>query len=1044
MVDVGVLDVPLNREHEEDSGSPPLSSPMSQLPLISPREGGPDVGVVYTWGEFYSGPAGGTYIEGVHRVSGLCANFGAAAAVSSDGSVFHACPHERRLRELGDCDVPTLSMSSGDGFFAAVGNDNRLYTWGLGDQGQLGLGHTRGSVVPECVASKNRFVQVSCGKEHAAALDDRGDVFTFGRGFEGQTGQGISREIDLVKFPHMAVQLSPRCVKALSGWCVEQIACGHRFTAAVTSDGSVWTWGEGSMGQLGTGRCSKRSVPLPAAGPAAVDASTSRSPETDASSQYSGPRFTDVACGAAHMLARSRSSDVFSWGFNNFGQLGHGDRRTRYYAAKIESHLARTITAGGNCSGMVTDAGELWTWGYCSTREHDDRLGYDTAECVLAPRIVNVLEGIRTSYAVLGGKQLLAFAPSTVAELAPANGPVEGGTRLVIKGTGFWSSESILVKFTPLALESKGDGDGSQGSGKEEDDDDASYDDEASFGNESGDDDDEEEEEEEEESEDEDDDDDPRIIQVVKGTYSPDSRCIECVCPPMAAEGGVSVEVACDGVTFTQNGAEFSYFCSPVVESVEPKCAPLGETVSVVLKGHNFEEHVAFWYVRFQEMGGSQRSTVCHASVLPSSKEGSDQREIDVVVDTSRFSGDECVVLAVDVSANGQDYTDYGQRIVLPSVSMAAFEPASVPCTDEGASFLVRCSGMKDAKAHGLRPQVTLFNPQDGKDVTKISSSITEQGDLECTIGKFSSIKALIGSSSGSVSLGAKVSINKGLHWTRSETNFLSYCGSVASIEPSCGPWEGDASLKLTADSDPSWFFESDDLVVRLSANGNHVDVPASYVPDSGCICCALPHGDDVFAKIGPTAGCSEDPSVSAPASESESESATPLPDPALSSSQPGESAGEEEEEEEEPEAPPAKLDASVSYSANGCHFQGAFPYSLYRAPAFEAPTPAAAKAKSGNECKLESITIPWTGGWHTEDMAVKFSWDAEADAADEADNQAHIVVAASYNEDEQCICCEAPGITKPSSGVVTIDVSVALDGTHFVAAGGTIAYTFK
>ena len=43
---------------------------------------------------------------------------------------------------------------------------------------------------------------------------------------------------------------------------------------------------------------------------------------------------------------------------------------------------------------------------------------YSSSECVLVPRVVEELEGIRTSYAILGDWQLLAFAPTTVTSLA--------------------------------------------------------------------------------------------------------------------------------------------------------------------------------------------------------------------------------------------------------------------------------------------------------------------------------------------------------------------------------------------------------------------------------------------------------------------------------------------------------------------------------------------------------------------------------------------------------------------------------------------------
>ena len=62
----------------------------------------------------------------------------------------------------------------------------------------------------------------------------------------------------------------------LEGHPVARLACGQRFTAVVTAAGGVWTWGEGSLGQLGTGRCTRRSVPTAVALPAPTGAAAAR------------------------------------------------------------------------------------------------------------------------------------------------------------------------------------------------------------------------------------------------------------------------------------------------------------------------------------------------------------------------------------------------------------------------------------------------------------------------------------------------------------------------------------------------------------------------------------------------------------------------------------------------------------------------------------------------------------------------------------------------------------------------------------------------
>jgi alpha-tubulin suppressor-like RCC1 family protein len=42
---------------------------------------------------------------------------------------------------------------------------------------------------------------------------------------------------------------------------LQAVSCGHRFTAAVTANGEVWTWGEGGSGQLGYGPISRQTRP---------------------------------------------------------------------------------------------------------------------------------------------------------------------------------------------------------------------------------------------------------------------------------------------------------------------------------------------------------------------------------------------------------------------------------------------------------------------------------------------------------------------------------------------------------------------------------------------------------------------------------------------------------------------------------------------------------------------------------------------------------------------------------------------------------------
>lgn len=85
--------------------------------------------------------------------------------------------------------------------------------------------------------------QICCGGQHAAVLSAEGKVFTWGRGGFGRLGHG-STDSDA----------NPRVVQGrLKDRVCAQVACGFAYTAAVTSDGALYTWGAGENGRLGLG-----------------------------------------------------------------------------------------------------------------------------------------------------------------------------------------------------------------------------------------------------------------------------------------------------------------------------------------------------------------------------------------------------------------------------------------------------------------------------------------------------------------------------------------------------------------------------------------------------------------------------------------------------------------------------------------------------------------------------------------------------------------------------------------------------------------------
>ncbi|CAI5463522.1 unnamed protein product, partial [Closterium sp. Yama58-4] len=128
----------------------------------------------------------------------------------------------------------------------------RLYTWGDGDRFKLGHGDKQQQLLPKAVDALSQvdISQVACGQDITVALTPSGHVYAMGSAAHGQLGnpQADGHTPALVSGPPLFNQ-------------IEQIACGTHHTAALTASSDLFTWGQGSHGQLGHGDVRDREVP---------------------------------------------------------------------------------------------------------------------------------------------------------------------------------------------------------------------------------------------------------------------------------------------------------------------------------------------------------------------------------------------------------------------------------------------------------------------------------------------------------------------------------------------------------------------------------------------------------------------------------------------------------------------------------------------------------------------------------------------------------------------------------------------------------------
>ncbi|RZF37934.1 hypothetical protein LSTR_LSTR005434, partial [Laodelphax striatellus] len=244
--------------------------------------------------------------------------------------------------------------------------------------------HTSETQCPEFIKglSHEEIVDIASHPEgkHFMALTAEGEVYSWGDGDGGRLGHGdtINRE-------------DPTLVLVLSDHRVTKIACGGTYSAAVTSNGELFTWGRGNYGRLGHGNSEDFYIPTRVTG--LVD-----------------HHIVDVACGSgdAQTLALTDSGLVFSWGDGDYGKLGRGGSDGSKNPKVIDCfHGVEIIKVycGGQCSFALTSNGEVYSWG----KGDNYRLGHGSEEHVRFPKQIQALKGKKVKELAVGLVHVLAL-----------------------------------------------------------------------------------------------------------------------------------------------------------------------------------------------------------------------------------------------------------------------------------------------------------------------------------------------------------------------------------------------------------------------------------------------------------------------------------------------------------------------------------------------------------------------------------------------------------------------------------------------------------
>ncbi|WP_176694630.1 RCC1 domain-containing protein [Bifidobacterium polysaccharolyticum] len=247
------------------------------------------------------------------------------------------------------------------GFSVGVASDGNAYAWGYNQHGQLGQGSPSSTPqktpvkvpLPDGVASGFTYTQVAAGGFHVLAVGSDGIVYAWGANDQGQLGNGSK---DTQSHP------KPQPVKDADGqpFKAVQISAGTSDSAAIDPQGRVYTWGSE---RYAASSC----------GPARPTPTLAKDP--DGSSQ--GLHAVQVSVNWGFIMALGTDGSVYTWGYNNYGQLGNGqstgEGNTTYAAdpARVpdpkdasKAFKAAQISAGGYHALAISQDGTLWAWGW--------------------------------------------------------------------------------------------------------------------------------------------------------------------------------------------------------------------------------------------------------------------------------------------------------------------------------------------------------------------------------------------------------------------------------------------------------------------------------------------------------------------------------------------------------------------------------------------------------------------------------------------------------------------------------------------------------
>ena len=189
--------------------------------------------------------------------------------------------------------------SSKEVYSFVIGDQSRCENgWPVYEKEKLALFSATDISTPRIVPLLTNIISVAIGYTHVICLDRNGTVFSFGYDFGWEDLESIfSDNLKILSRPQR-INITPIC----------QISCGDSFTICLSEENELYSFGDNYYGQLGLGN----------------------------NESYNSPQLISslkevefVECGGSHVFCKTLNNEIYSWGNNYDDRLGRGDRKAR-------------------------------------------------------------------------------------------------------------------------------------------------------------------------------------------------------------------------------------------------------------------------------------------------------------------------------------------------------------------------------------------------------------------------------------------------------------------------------------------------------------------------------------------------------------------------------------------------------------------------------------------------------------------------------------------------------------------------------------------